>query len=300
MSSSSSFRLYTSSETARYDIVFDMGHPPLGPFDLGSDERLRALGMDRNVLEQFLRELDEQLEGGRECNHSARHALAWLKARGLDADAIYDVFKESGGFCDCELVLNVDPESIFGDHLSPDEMRQQGLARAAQRKKVPPPPKLETFDDGVLRFSVPKKPWRLRAPSDGEVLRCTFGSKPDSPELRLLTPPAGGRERFCLARAIGILAKRWLFYHEPSEAREIAEGEWTTRKYAIARQPFEIGASAGTMYKASSPSYLPMVVWWWFDRLPARVLEFRTESSRARNDILEVQKIISTIQFQAF
>src|SRR5262245_42712848 len=139
-------------------------------------DELIALGMNRGLLEKFLDELSDELDGGRECDHTARHALAWLRRRGLDADAIHTVLKSSGGYCDCEIVLNVDPQCLFPDRRSPEEKRREGLARSAKRPKSSPPPKLDVFDDGVIRVPIPKKPWRLRTPNEGEVLRCAFGA----------------------------------------------------------------------------------------------------------------------------
>jgi hypothetical protein len=42
------------------------------------------------------------------CDGSTRHARVLLEARGHDADASLQVYESSGGYCDCEVLLNAD------------------------------------------------------------------------------------------------------------------------------------------------------------------------------------------------
>ena len=41
------------------------------------------------------------------CDHTLRHARAFIKAHGLDADEVIPWLNDQGGYCDCEVVLNV-------------------------------------------------------------------------------------------------------------------------------------------------------------------------------------------------
>jgi|HubBroStandDraft_6_1064221.scaffolds.fasta_scaffold819973_1 hypothetical protein len=45
-----------------------------------------------------------------ECDHTLKQTIAFLKERGLDTSEIVPWLRQNGGFCDCEVFLNV----IFG------------------------------------------------------------------------------------------------------------------------------------------------------------------------------------------
>ena len=49
--------------------------------------------------------LDESLAAG--CDHSMRFTQAFLLARGLSETSILPWLRESGGYCDCEVLGNV-------------------------------------------------------------------------------------------------------------------------------------------------------------------------------------------------
>jgi len=42
------------------------------------------------------------------CDHTTRLAEALLKLRGYDAGACLKLYQITGGFCDCEILLNTD------------------------------------------------------------------------------------------------------------------------------------------------------------------------------------------------
>ena len=41
------------------------------------------------------------------CRHDHRHAKAALSVLGFDVESSLAFFKEHGGFCDCEIMLNI-------------------------------------------------------------------------------------------------------------------------------------------------------------------------------------------------
>ncbi|MEI8256360.1 MAG: DUF2695 domain-containing protein [Deltaproteobacteria bacterium] len=47
------------------------------------------------------------------CDGSLRGVRAWCRARKIDVKSVCASLEEFGGFCDCEVVMNVDPEEIF-------------------------------------------------------------------------------------------------------------------------------------------------------------------------------------------
>lgn len=61
-----------------------------------------------------LRDLFNHLDrGGVECDHTLRETIEFLQQRGLDVERVVDWLHEYGGFCDCEVIYNVDEK--FGE-----------------------------------------------------------------------------------------------------------------------------------------------------------------------------------------
>jgi hypothetical protein len=72
----------------------------------------QAMLLDKERLNDLLDHLDESLsEGG--CDHTLRLTRGWAAERGLDSDALAASVARFGGYCDCEVLANVDPEEIF-------------------------------------------------------------------------------------------------------------------------------------------------------------------------------------------
>jgi hypothetical protein len=65
--------------------------------------------------QQDLRDLFDYLdrENPPPCDHTLRDTLEFLKKRGLDAERIVPWLREHGGYCDCEVIFNVDDK--FGE-----------------------------------------------------------------------------------------------------------------------------------------------------------------------------------------
>jgi hypothetical protein len=64
---------------------------------------------------QDLRDLFDYLdrEDAPPCGHTLRATIEFLRNRGLDADRIVAWLGEYGGYCDCEVIYNVDDK--FGE-----------------------------------------------------------------------------------------------------------------------------------------------------------------------------------------
>ena len=76
-------------------------------------ERQRALMyLSEEQLESLLDYVDVELEAT-PCDHSLKHTMEWARAVGVDPIRLRDSLLEFGGGCDCEVVLNIDPEEIF-------------------------------------------------------------------------------------------------------------------------------------------------------------------------------------------
>ncbi|OYL17688.1 DUF2695 domain-containing protein, partial [Streptococcus pneumoniae] len=52
--------------------------------------------------------------GEQPCDHTARHAQRWAQSHRIEWETLAEGLQEFGGYCDCEIVMNVEPEAIFG------------------------------------------------------------------------------------------------------------------------------------------------------------------------------------------
>jgi len=58
-------------------------------------------------LAELFDHLDEQL-GIEECDHTKRMTKKFLESRNLNAEEIFPWLEEFGGYCDCEVLANVE------------------------------------------------------------------------------------------------------------------------------------------------------------------------------------------------
>jgi hypothetical protein len=68
---------------------------------------LAALPLPLSELEAMFDMLDIEL-GTHRCDHTRRHTQAWLQSRGHDVDAVFAWLDTQGGYCDCEILANVE------------------------------------------------------------------------------------------------------------------------------------------------------------------------------------------------
>ena len=68
------------------------------------------------LAESGLRELLDFLDAvlsDTGCDHSLTHTQRWAKTKKIDFDRLRASLENFGGFCDCEVIYNVDPDEIF-------------------------------------------------------------------------------------------------------------------------------------------------------------------------------------------
>ncbi|NIB44799.1 DUF2695 domain-containing protein [Pseudomaricurvus alkylphenolicus] len=84
------------------------------PFDLmgESEDRLSWMPLDQTELEDLLDWLDEAVQE-RGCNHDYTLSKEWLSNNSADTATTLMALMAKGGGCDCEIVLNVEPENIY-------------------------------------------------------------------------------------------------------------------------------------------------------------------------------------------
>ena len=79
----------------------------------GERERQRALMyLSEGQLDALLDHVASELETD-PCDNTLRHTTEWARAAGVDQTRLRDSLIEFGGGCDCEVVLNIEPEEIF-------------------------------------------------------------------------------------------------------------------------------------------------------------------------------------------
>jgi len=76
--------------------------------DLKAAERIKAeaaLPASKDQLEALFDWVDEHLESG--CDHGLRQTVEFIRANGLDEQLTVEWLRDYGGYCDCEVVMNV-------------------------------------------------------------------------------------------------------------------------------------------------------------------------------------------------
>nr|WP_277605722.1 DUF2695 domain-containing protein [Glycomyces sp. L485] len=68
------------------------------------------MGLDREQLDQLYEFVDSRLNTSG-CDYSQRFAIEWLEGRyQVDTEAVLAGLRELGGYCDCEIMMNTDPD----------------------------------------------------------------------------------------------------------------------------------------------------------------------------------------------
>jgi hypothetical protein len=70
-----------------------------------------SIPMPLEDLRDLFNHLDQKCESG--CDHTPRLTSEFLQARGHDVERIVSWLREHGGYCDCEVLANV--EDKFGE-----------------------------------------------------------------------------------------------------------------------------------------------------------------------------------------
>ncbi len=68
--------------------------------------------LNAEQLDELLDVLDAEL-GDHPCDHSLQFTLAWARSNGVDAAILAGSLEHFGGYCDCEVLANVEPEAIY-------------------------------------------------------------------------------------------------------------------------------------------------------------------------------------------
>ncbi len=80
--------------------------------DAASADVTALLPLDRSQLDALREHVEALLESG-DCDQTHRATDAWAAGHGIALDRLHEGLEEYGGFCDCEVVMNVDPAVVF-------------------------------------------------------------------------------------------------------------------------------------------------------------------------------------------
>ncbi|HEV7898738.1 MAG TPA: DUF2695 domain-containing protein [Planosporangium sp.] len=73
--------------------------------------RTSLLPLRRDQLAALVEFVDARVVEG--CDHTTRHGEQWAREHGIEWEALSEGLEEFGGFCDCEIVMNCDPDQVF-------------------------------------------------------------------------------------------------------------------------------------------------------------------------------------------
>lgn len=68
--------------------------------------------LDRTQLVSLLDHVEAAV-ASKGCDHTRGATDAWAVQHGVALDRLHDGLDEYGGFCDCEVVMNVHPDAVF-------------------------------------------------------------------------------------------------------------------------------------------------------------------------------------------
>lgn len=82
-------------------------------FDAERQRAKETFLLTRPELDALLRYLDAELRNDG-CDGSLRRTILWAVEHHVDSEALCEQLGAFGGYCDDEVLLNVDPDDVFG------------------------------------------------------------------------------------------------------------------------------------------------------------------------------------------
>lgn len=70
-------------------------------------EFINSIPLDKKILLKLFDYLDHEL-GKRDCDNDYKITDSFLKKKGIKNDKIFEWFKKNGGYCDCEILNNIE------------------------------------------------------------------------------------------------------------------------------------------------------------------------------------------------
>ena len=70
-------------------------------------EFIESLPIEKELIIELFDYLDYEL-GKQNCDNDYKIAISFFKKKGIKNDKIFQWFKENGGYCDCEILSNIE------------------------------------------------------------------------------------------------------------------------------------------------------------------------------------------------
>ena len=212
--------------------------------------------------------LDSELQKNG-CQHDFSLLESYCKEKGLDFSVLAEWLKEQGGFCDCEILANV--EEQFEYLTKPTPKIQPKATQTVQRQKLD----TLTTDFGFSIKRVPV-PWILVATSQGDKTTYQFqiGKKSDFPVTLESDFPVDelSNDKF--------LHNYWSTKTELDRELEFAIGRHSIQGFEIVQ----------VRTKRWAPIFL-----FAYKQGTKWCLVLRTETARVRNDVKELERLLKEV-----
>lgn len=75
-------------------------------------ESATRMPLERPQLEALLEHVDAVVAANG-CDHTPAATDDWATREGIDLERLHEGLEEYGGFCDCEVLMNVDVDEVF-------------------------------------------------------------------------------------------------------------------------------------------------------------------------------------------
>jgi len=73
----------------------------------GKEDFYKSMPMAKETFQELFDHLDQNLRG--ECDHSLAKTIEFLEEKGIEnIDMIVEWLNDNGGYCDCEVLMNVE------------------------------------------------------------------------------------------------------------------------------------------------------------------------------------------------
>ena len=230
------------------------------------DDEIASMPLSPEQLTELLDYLDASLES---CDHTTKLTKAFLTDAGLDETRVLPWLAEHGGYCDCEVLGNLEDFA--------EAFREPPIPPKPTPKKQRPSRNLSTLTGWNL--TVLPKPWRIaNLYAADEPLQMAVGKKGGCTITIIETPmPPGDRTSDDYWRQL------WLKHTElPQDAPlRIDHGSLDLPDHL-------------TSTVVQSPRWMPVYCWivpssgQWY-------LEVRTESNRQQGDLSQVATLITQL-----
>ena len=70
-------------------------------------EFIESLPIEKELIIELFDYLDNELEK-QNCNDDYKIAKSFFQIKGMNNEKIYEWFKKNGGYCDCEILYNIE------------------------------------------------------------------------------------------------------------------------------------------------------------------------------------------------